>query len=69
MKGEELRKWRLKLGYTQAQLAEVLGISMRQLIRYELNEEGGKEIPDMLRLALRSVPSKRSMQRNKGEKS
>jgi transcriptional regulator with XRE-family HTH domain len=60
MKPEELRKWRLKMGYTQTELGLILGVSMRQMIRYE---RGVSPIPDMLRLALRSVPSKKSLER------
>jgi len=64
MNAEELKKQRVKLGHTQSSLAALLGLSTRQIIRYEM---GKAPIPEIVRLALRSVPSVRSARREKGK--
>ena len=48
--------WRKKLKHTQATLAQCLGMSLRQIIRYE---RGETPIPDVVWMALRSVPSRK----------
>jgi transcriptional regulator with XRE-family HTH domain len=49
MKAHELRKWRPKNGYSQAQLAKVLGVDVMTVSRWE---RGVREIPSFLHLAL-----------------
>lgn len=61
----ELKALRVKLGHSQASLAAVLGVSTRHYIRYET---GHAEIPAMMLLALRVVPSRLS-QRKQSRKS
>ena len=56
MTGKELKAIRLKLKHSQATLAKAVGVSTRQVIRYE---KGVTEIPQMLVMALRTVPSRR----------
>lgn len=53
---KDLKAWRLKLGHSQATLGAALGLSMRQIIRYEKSK---CPIPEMLWMALRTVPSRK----------
>ena len=49
MTGDELRTWCKNQGWTQEKLAAELGITARQIRRYE---SGDRTIPRMLELAL-----------------
>lgn len=49
MKQDELRKWRQHNGYSQSQLATVLGVDVMTVSRWE---RGVREIPSFLHLAL-----------------
>lgn len=60
MKAAELKALRLKLKHSQQTLADALGLSARQIIRYEMNKA---EIPQTVVMALRSVNT-----RKRGEK-
>jgi transcriptional regulator with XRE-family HTH domain len=55
MKARELVKWREANGHSQQSLADALGFSRRQIIRYEI---GQQEIPKVLELALQAVPAR-----------
>ena len=55
MKPEELRKWREENGYTQAELAGILGVAMMSVSRWEI---GMRSIPSFLHLALKAIPRK-----------
>ena len=49
MEGNELRNWRQKNGFSQGQLARVLGVDVMTVSRWE---RGVREIPSFLHLAL-----------------
>jgi len=51
----ELKQWRVKNGYTQSQLAEVLGVIPISVSRWE---RGEREIPSFLHLALKYLEMK-----------
>ncbi len=57
MTSKELKEWRQRTGYTQAQLAQALGVTNVCISRWEREEEGeGKrQIPSFLHLALRCL--------------
>ena len=55
MKPTELKAWRKKNGYSQAQLAKVLGVITLTISRWEL---GVREMPPFLHLALESVANR-----------
>jgi len=55
MTAQELKRERIKRKHSQASIAQALGISLRQYIRYERVEA---EIPEVVRLALKSVSSR-----------
>jgi transcriptional regulator with XRE-family HTH domain len=55
MKPQELRKWREENGYTQAELAGILGVAMMSVSRWEI---GMRSIPSFLHLALKAIPKK-----------
>ena len=55
MKPDELRKWREKNGYTQDELADILGVAMFSVSRWET---GTRAIPSFLHLALKAIPKK-----------
>jgi transcriptional regulator with XRE-family HTH domain len=50
--GKELRDYREKLGLTQKELADKLGVAMNTVSRWELEE---RKIPEFLSLALKTV--------------
>ena len=56
MTGQELKALRLKLGHSQGSLALALGVSTRTVLRWE----EGAEVPHLVQLAMRSVPSRKS---------
>lgn len=49
MTGEEIRRWRDRLGWTQARLAAELGVATNTVARWERDE---KHPPAYLRLAM-----------------
>ena len=49
MRGEELKKWRQKNGWSQGQLARALGVINISVSRWE---RGERQIPSFLHLAL-----------------
>lgn len=55
MKPKELRKWREESGYTQAELAGILGIATFSVSRWEVSM---RKIPSFLHLALKAIPKK-----------
>ena len=55
MKPDELRKWREENGYTQDELADILGVAMFSVSRWET---GTRAIPSFLHLALKAIPKK-----------
>src|SRR5208283_3864525 len=55
MTGKELKAWRHKNGYSQSQLAEVLGITALSVSRWEREE---REIPSFLHITLKCIPKK-----------
>jgi transcriptional regulator with XRE-family HTH domain len=55
MKSKELRKWRLDNGYTQEQLAVILGVTVFTISRWESETSG---IPSFLHLALTAIPKR-----------
>lgn len=52
MTGSELNEWRVGRGYTQAALADALGVDKLTISRWELGERG---IPALLPLALKGL--------------
>ncbi|MCI0622304.1 MAG: helix-turn-helix domain-containing protein [Acidobacteria bacterium] len=61
MQPAELKAARKKLGMTQPQLADALGVDRVSVARWET---GTRRIPPMLRLALKAI----QMERRKGDK-
>lgn len=55
MKPKELKQWRAANGYTQGELAEVLGVALITVSRWEC---GTREIPSFLHLALKAISKK-----------
>lgn len=55
MRGQELKTWRVDNGYSQSQLAKVLGVITLTVSRWERED---REIPPFLHLALKSLPKK-----------
>lgn len=55
MIGQELKTWRVDNGYSQSQLARVLGVITLTVSRWERED---REIPPFLHLALKSLPKK-----------
>ena len=55
MKPEELKKWRAESGYTQDELAKILGVYLVSVSRWET---GTRSIPSFLHLALKAIPKK-----------
>lgn len=53
MNGTELREKRKALGYTQEELATVLGVSANTVARWERDEVA---FPPFLELALKAIP-------------
>jgi transcriptional regulator with XRE-family HTH domain len=52
---DDLKTWRKKNGYSQSQLAEVLGIATLTVSRWE---RGDREIPPYLHITLKCVKKK-----------
>lgn len=55
MTPEELKKWRADNDYSQSELADVLGVAIQTISRWE---RGTREITSFLHLALRTIPMK-----------
>lgn len=59
MTGSEFRAWRKRLGWTQQQAAEALGISVSQIIDYESGSKRGTDraapIPRVVALACQAL--------------
>jgi len=58
VKPDELKKWRKENGYTQGELAAVLGVALFSVSRWET---GLRSIPSFLHLALKAIPKKGSI--------
>ena len=52
MKNDELKRWRAENGYSQAKLANVLGVASMTVTRWEM---GIRSIPPYLHLALKAL--------------
>ncbi len=67
MKPEDFQKWRIKHGYTQLTLANVLSVSSNTIARWE---RGERQIPPFLHLALDALEYKEKevKKKNKGTK-
>jgi transcriptional regulator with XRE-family HTH domain len=63
MKPEDLKKWRLKNGYSQSQLAKRLKVDTMTVSRWERGKRA--EIPSYLQLALRALECERKMEMEK----
>jgi transcriptional regulator with XRE-family HTH domain len=55
MKPDELKAWRVVNGYKQSELADLLGVALMTVSRWET---GTREIPSFLHLALKAIPKK-----------
>ncbi len=62
MTPEELKTWRTKAGYTQEELAKILGTTKTTVYRWEAEI---REIPPFLALALECVEKKKGGERKK----
>jgi transcriptional regulator with XRE-family HTH domain len=57
MTGAELKKWRQGNGYSQAELADVLGVKTFTVSRWE-RDDRKKGIPPFLHIALKCIKKK-----------
>ncbi len=55
MEGKALQKWRIRNGYSQGDLARALGVIKLTVTRWE---NGKRDIPPFLHLALKALPKK-----------
>ncbi len=55
MRPYELKKWRVDNGYSQGELAKILGVAHETVSRWE---RGTREITSFLHLALKAIPKK-----------
>jgi len=55
MKPQELKDWRRENGYSQGELADILGVALQTVSRWE---RGTREITSFLHLALKAIPKK-----------
>lgn len=55
MKSEVLKKWRKISGYTQGEFADILGVALNTVSRWEIGE---REIPPFLHITLKAIPKK-----------
>ncbi len=55
MKPRDLKKWRADNGYSQGELADILGVALQTVSRWE---RGTREITSYLHLALKTIPKK-----------
>lgn len=62
MMPEELKAWRKKNGYTQEELAKILGVTKTTVYRWEA---AIREIPPFLALTLECVEKKRGGEQTK----
>jgi transcriptional regulator with XRE-family HTH domain len=65
MTTKQLQAWRKKNGYSQSQLAKVLGVASLSISRWE---RGDRKIPSFLHLALECMEKKGDELKNKGTK-
>jgi len=66
MTPKNLKKWRLKQGYTQVALAQVLGVIPITVSRWE---RGVREIPSFLHLTLDALEcKKKEVKKEKGKR-
>jgi len=65
VKPDELKKWRTANGYTQGELADVLGVALITVSRWECRT---REMPSFLHLALKAIPKKGGGRNRNGEK-
>jgi len=65
MTSKELKQWRKKNGYTQRQLAKVLGVIPLTVSRWE---RGVREIPSFLHLTLECLEKKGGEKKSKGSR-
>lgn len=61
MSTEEYRKTREQLGYTQAELASLLGLPREAIVR---REAGTQRLPEEAAIAIRHLPRKPKRARN-----
>jgi len=65
MTPKELQKWRKRHGYSQIQLAKILGVATQTVYRWE-NEK--RDIPSFLHLALECLELKGGGLKGEGKK-
>jgi transcriptional regulator with XRE-family HTH domain len=65
MTSKELQAWRKKKGYTQGQLAKVLGVATQTVYRWENYK---RAIPSFLHLTLECLEKKGGEKKAKGKK-
>jgi transcriptional regulator with XRE-family HTH domain len=65
MTTKQLQAWRKKNGYSQSQLAKVLGVASLSISRWE---RGDRKIPSFLHIALECMEKKGDELKNKGTK-
>ena len=68
MEGAEVRRIRLKLGFTQAQLAEKVGVASNTVARWERGELGIGEPAARLMRLLAQMPTATRRNRSKGKR-
>jgi len=65
MKKDELKRWRVDNGYSQAKIANALGVASMTVTRWEM---GIRSIPPYLHLALKALEGNDKGKGTKGQK-
>ncbi len=63
MTKEQFQQWRIEHGYTQAEIAEVLGVHFRTISKWEI---GARKIPPFMHITLRCINEKGGVQHTEG---
>ncbi|MBI5633911.1 MAG: helix-turn-helix transcriptional regulator [Nitrospirae bacterium] len=63
MTPQQFQQWRIDHDYTQAEIAEVLGVHYRTISKWEI---GARKIPPFMHITLRCVNEKGGVQNTEG---
>jgi transcriptional regulator with XRE-family HTH domain len=60
---KQFQQWRKEHGYTQAELAKILGVHIRTISKWEI---GDRKIPPFMHITLRCINEKGGVQNTEG---